>query len=79
MREKKMDICASEGVTEMLATLNSSFRGSDVYILYIRYLIFILSSPVETDATLWAHNSQHCWANNVGELLRPFTRSFTDL
>ena len=29
-------------------------------------------SPVQTDATLLANNSQHCW-----ELLRPFARSLT--
>ena len=28
--------------------------------------------PVQTDATLLAYNSQHCW-----ELLRPFARSLT--
>ena len=29
-------------------------------------------SPVQTDVTLLAYNSQHCW-----ELLRPFARSLT--
>ena len=30
MGEKKIDICSSEDVTEMVATLCSSFRGSDI-------------------------------------------------
>ena len=30
MGEKKIDICSSEDVTEMVATLCSSSRGSDI-------------------------------------------------
>ena len=29
-------------------------------------------SPMQTDATLLASNTQHCWAQQCCDLLRPF-------
>ena len=38
---------------------------------FCRDAIFLLLSPVQTDATLLANNSQHCWMSHVASVCRP--------
>ena len=48
--------------------LGGSFKGIKINNIII--ITLLLLSYVQTDATLLANNSQHCW-----ELLRPFAHS----
>ena len=52
-----------------LFSVQEALTGEQAWIRFLDKKLLL--SCVQTDATLWANNSQHCW-----ELLRPFVRSF---
>ena len=52
-----------------LFSVQEALTGEQAWIRFLDKKLLL--SRVQTDATLCANNSQHCW-----ELLRPFVRSF---
>ena len=51
---------------------NYSANKNIVIVIHSLSLSLSLLRPLQTDPTLLANNTQHCWAQQCCDLLRPF-------